>query len=66
MPAKGGARAHENTPIGAGHARDTEPPTLAGPWPPDHRDSADENHFTASAKNRAWCAGSLIRWSPPG
>ena len=34
MPARGGARAHENTPIGAGHARDTEPPTLTGPCRP--------------------------------
>jgi hypothetical protein len=34
MPARGGAQAHENTPIGAGHARDTQPSTLTGPWSP--------------------------------
>jgi hypothetical protein len=31
-----GARVHENTPIGTGHARDTGPPTLTGPFPSPH------------------------------
>ena len=31
MPAREGARTHENTPR-AGHARDTEPPSLTGAW----------------------------------